>query len=159
MPEPAPERGIGARVTQPPLLSSANFEERLTGNDHTLAFYKGAVQEIAATLVEQFDAGVQADVLVKARAAALDRVLRAAWDAYVGDFGNRAALVPVGGYGRAELHPGSDIDLLLLIPDGVADTSEEMRSRRVVHHPSLGYGPRRWAKRAHGVAVRCRRNR
>lgn len=127
MPAPAPERGMGARVTQPPLLSSANFEERLTGNDHTLAFYKGAVQEIAATLVEQFDAGVQADVLVKARATALDRVLRAAWDAYVGDFGNRAALVPVGGYGRAELHPGSDIDLLLLIPDGVADTSEEMR--------------------------------
>ena len=50
-----------------------------------------------------------------ARAALVDAVLREAWQRHCADHADWA-LVAVGGYGRGELHPASDIDILLLVP-------------------------------------------
>ena len=50
-----------------------------------------------------------------ARAALIDAALREAWRQHCSGFGEWA-LVAVGGYGRGELHPASDIDILLLVP-------------------------------------------
>jgi [protein-PII] uridylyltransferase len=67
-------------------------------------------------LVGAFRAGGDAEILVAARSAAVDRVLDYAWHAWLGETTD-AALVAVGGYGRAEMFPHSDVDLLILTVD------------------------------------------
>lgn len=56
--------------------------------------------------------------LVQARAWVIEQLVLTAWHGTVGD-GSGMELVAVGGFGRGELHPHSDADLLILCPDNV----------------------------------------
>ena len=59
--------------------------------------------------------------LIHARAWLVDQILRIAWQQY--SWPEEAALVAVGGYGRRELHPQSDVDLLILLGNGLDASS------------------------------------
>ena len=65
-------------------------------------------------LLSLFHEGQAAESLVRARAHLVDEVLRDAWARYLSEKSPGLALVAVGGYGRGELLPASDIDILLL---------------------------------------------
>ena len=67
-------------------------------------------------LISAFRAGSEAELLVRARSAAVDRMLDYAWHAWLGESAD-AALIAVGGYGRSELFPHSDVDLLIVTVD------------------------------------------
>lgn len=64
----------------------------------------------------RFDAGADIADLLHDRAHAVDAALALVWDAlpWPDDAASRVSLVAVGGYGRGELHPHSDVDLLIL---------------------------------------------
>jgi [protein-PII] uridylyltransferase len=64
-------------------------------------------------LGEAFRAGAQVDALTGARAAAVERIVAHIWTACIGE-SESLALFAVGGFGRAELFPFSDVDLLAL---------------------------------------------
>ncbi len=66
------------------------------------------------SLKERFATGsIPTDQLVIERSALIDEILNRAWNHYFAG-STDTALVAVGGYGRGELHPMSDIDLLIL---------------------------------------------
>ena len=78
-----------------------------------VARLRAALERRGVEVRARFDAGAPAGELVAERAAAVDDALRGAWN-QLGLDGD-AALVAVGGYGRGELHPASDVDLLVLV--------------------------------------------
>ncbi len=65
-------------------------------------------------LYSMFEEGAPADSLVRARAFLVDEVLHEAWVRFLPEVPNGLTLVAVGGYGRGELLPHSDIDILIL---------------------------------------------
>ncbi len=86
---------------------------------------KGALREADARLGQLFDAGHPIEALVQARAQMVDLVLRLAWERQLGA-PSGAALLAVGGYGRGELHPHSDVDVLVLLAEAGAVPPEAL---------------------------------
>ncbi|MDN5937644.1 MAG: [protein-PII] uridylyltransferase, partial [Salinisphaera sp.] len=77
-----------------------------------------ALSELGVQLAQAFRDGVAIGRLVHARARCVDTLLVRAWQHYLGAHRDGAAMLAVGGYGRGELLPHSDIDLLLLYRSG-----------------------------------------
>lgn len=79
---------------------------------------RAALDELGARLAAGFDNGISVNTLVRLRADCVDALLGRVWCHYLAPDHPHAALVAVGGYGRAELLPQSDIDLLVLYREG-----------------------------------------
>lgn len=67
--------------------------------------------------------------LLRGRSGLVDKVLQKLWQTF--DFPASMALAAVGGYGRGELFPASDIDLLVLLPQAPSALTQEKLGRLV----------------------------
>ena len=90
--------------------------EALKSGQYSPAVFRQVLDGGADLLRERFQADEPVEALVRDRALLVDLTLRAAWVKHAGRFADDLALVAVGGYGRGELHPSSDIDIMVLLP-------------------------------------------
>ncbi|MCD1125080.1 bifunctional uridylyltransferase/uridylyl-removing protein GlnD [Jinshanibacter sp. LJY008] len=94
----------------------------LSNSELTLPNLKQELERFQLWLKEAFAADVAVDELLKARSDYIDHLLQRLWLFHgfikptAKGLANRSglALIAVGGYGRSELHPLSDIDILVL---------------------------------------------
>jgi len=91
-----------------------------------------------ARFVEQFNQTGDGRKLVAQRAALLDRIILRLWEAFLaGDpAAENFALVAIGGYGRKDLFPFSDVYLLLL--------HAERESEEVLKDPIRAFSQELW---------------
>ena len=99
----------------PELFDRGQFKAELALKSSPIAAFKKAIRRAQETLDARFHAGADIGQLVADRAWFVDQMLEQAWDRFDWGTGNEIALVAVGGYGRGELLPHSDIDLLILL--------------------------------------------
>ena len=105
-----------------------NLDRQLAAGRAPLRVYKEAVREARELLAERFTQGISARLLVKASARFTDAIMRRAWARFL-PADAQASLVAVGGYGRGELHPASDVDVLILTandPQALAEYIEPL---------------------------------
>jgi len=96
-----------------PLVS--RLPELLAAGPHSRDTYRELLRQARDELATRFLAEEPVEALVHARAALVDSILRHVWRAQLGAHDRHWALVAVGGYGRGELHPCSDIDITVLV--------------------------------------------
>jgi [protein-PII] uridylyltransferase len=79
--------------------------------------HRARLEAVRRELAERFRRRRDAAPLLAALSRSVDRILRELW-AGQGAALDRACLLATGGYGRGELYPGSDVDILVLVPEG-----------------------------------------
>ena len=99
--------------------------------DLTIPFLKNHLQTFSDWQLEQFQAKQHINDIVAMRALYVDELLGRLWDLVGLDESYDLSLLAVGGYGRGELHPKSDIDLLILSDHGFSQASEEKISQLI----------------------------
>ena len=109
-----------------PALDLAPWRERLAILDREPAGYRELLKSLKELTFEGFERGDYIDDLIKDTSRAIDALLTHSWNRF--GFGDEAglALLAVGGYGREELHPASDIDILILL-DRAGDSELDER--------------------------------
>ncbi len=82
--------------------------------ERTVASLRDCLTRGRQALESRFRDGHRASRLIRHHARLIDVIVGRLWESCLGE-GIAASLVAVGGYGRGELHPRSDVDLLILV--------------------------------------------
>ena len=104
------------------------LDEALGRAGNTVSDLRQALGHASDDLIARFEDGQPVTDLVRLRASLVDRVLLCLWREHAGPLHDSAAMVAVGGYGRGELHPCSDVDIMLLVGNKLPADGEQLLS-------------------------------
>ncbi|OAI16128.1 bifunctional uridylyltransferase/uridylyl-removing protein [Methylomonas lenta] len=93
-----------------------------------VAVVKQAIIKVNESLKLRFNPNHSPAGLLNEKAQFIDNLLTASWKHFLGDHANKQALIATGGYGRSELFPYSDIDILMLLNQDFSDNIQDRLS-------------------------------
>ncbi len=96
--------------------NAAEFPSNLV-NPALIKLLKDSVTTIDQGLKETYQRGNNVETIVYGRSRLIDQLIHTIYSHLFKDINQEIALVAVGGYGRGELHPRSDIDLMILLKE------------------------------------------
>jgi len=113
------------------LLNPAVFKHSLTiSADDSLPIkpFKQTIQSALKQLKTNQNQGISASELIRKYTWMIDQLTIIGWQHHVEQFGADldVELLAVGGYGRGELHPYSDVDLLILLRSEEYDKAKDL---------------------------------
>jgi [protein-PII] uridylyltransferase len=111
-----PAGGARAAASRWPFLDT--LAARLAGGTRAAGDFRAALADGDRELRERFTAREPVGALVRDRARLVDALVLGAFELHASDAARSVALVAVGGYGRGELLPCSDVDVMVLLPQG-----------------------------------------
>ena len=97
----------------------------MTSAESARLAYQGRMAALKAAFADRAESGV---ALIRDRAFAADELVRNLWHQHAKELNTGIAALAVGGYGRQELFPASDLDLLFV----VADADKEKSAKPVI---------------------------
>src|SRR5690606_31648068 len=107
------------------LFNARDFSRRLREGTAPIPLYKESIRKAREELDARFKAGESTANLIRDYSWFIDQILTQAWCRHGWKDASDISLVAVGGYGRGELHPYSDIDIQILLQ---CDNLETYRS-------------------------------
>ncbi|MEI6413731.1 MAG: [protein-PII] uridylyltransferase [Pseudomonadota bacterium] len=100
----------------------------------TLEPFRNALREGSGQLARRFEQGIPIAELVASRAALVDELIQAAWRLWMPAASHECCTcIAVGGYGRGELHPHSDVDILILLEESPGGRIREHLEHLITH--------------------------
>jgi len=112
------------------LLNLRELENAFSKNSNdVLIQLKAAVAQIDEGLKILYQQGRDVEAIVSGRAQLVDRLLISTFEHFFRDVKQKVSLIAVGGYGRGELHPASDVDLMLLLGEEENEQTKEALER------------------------------
>ncbi|MBL4821463.1 MAG: [protein-PII] uridylyltransferase [Gammaproteobacteria bacterium] len=109
MTQPSSQNSIDLEI-----FDSAILQAQLAEGGNRIELFRKAIEKANGVFDTRYKNGADITRLVRDRARFTDQLLRIAWQQFPWPDEHNISLVAVGGYGRGELHPHSDIDLLIL---------------------------------------------
>ena len=95
------------------LFDKDSFSAQLNSSGNLISTCRTTIEEVTSKLDALYQTGHETVELVNARAEFIDTLLSKIWNTF--QIEDSIALLAVGGYGRGQLFPHSDIDLLILL--------------------------------------------
>lgn len=103
--------------------------------------FKHLIKEKDHELQQKFDPHASVGDLLKENSDFVDDLLTCSWQYFLSDHADKLALIAVGGFGRRELFPYSDIDFVILLDDKDVIIYQEMLTNFLTFLWDIGLKP------------------
>ncbi len=97
------------------------IDDHALNDDNPIAHFKDLINANTDQLAAELQSGTSIADLLRARAVFIDSILLATWKKFLCADINHFSLIAIGGYGRQELQPYSDVDILILYDSEITD--------------------------------------